>query len=67
MRSKCVNADGREFHQTTVRIPLVLHDTAIERRISMSATLTKALEKECGGAESFPGGLASPTPSKTRR
>jgi len=67
MTAKTVTADGREFHQTTVRIPLALHDTAIERRISMSATLTKALEKECGGVESFPGGLASPAPSKTRR
>jgi hypothetical protein len=67
MPCKTVRADGREFHQTTVRIPLALHDAAIEQRISMSATLTKALEKECGGVESFPGGLSPSAPSSTAR
>jgi len=64
---KQTNRDGREFHQTTVRIPVELHNLAVERQISMSATLTKALEKECGGVEPLPHSPTPTTPSSTRR
>jgi hypothetical protein len=71
MPSKTVTNDGREFYQTTVRIPLALHDLAKEHQISMSATLTKALENKfkCDGEESFPGGQspeALPTTTSKR-
>jgi post-segregation antitoxin (ccd killing protein) len=44
MTTRTITADGREFHYTTVRIPFALYDLAKEHRVSMSATLTKALE-----------------------
>lgn len=64
------NQDGQEWFHTGVRIPKLLHDQAIERRISMSATLTRALEKECGGVEPLPHGQAptalSSTPGRSK-
>jgi len=56
--ARTITADGREFSQTTVRIPKPLHDLAIEHQVSMSAALTRALEKKfkCDGEESVPSG-----------
>jgi hypothetical protein len=65
MRS--ISADGREWITTSVRIPKPLHDMAVENQISMSATLTNALEQECGGEKSFPGGQSPTAPPITPR
>lgn len=47
-------SDGQEFHQTTVRIPVSLHNLAVERWISMSATLTKSVRTRMQRVEQAP-------------